>query len=127
MFSRDSWLAILFGLISIFVIIIVSSFILSIILKLTSVEESSLSWLILTLSSIALFIGGFISGGKGEEKGWLIGLSTGLLFTIIVFLVQYLGYESTFTIKQAIYHIAYLFIAAIGGIFGVNMAGKRNV
>ncbi|MCH1626537.1 TIGR04086 family membrane protein [Fredinandcohnia quinoae] len=114
--------AIFYGVIAIFIIVILFSLLFSLLLKFTSVQESSLSWVILASSFIALFIGGFVSGGKGKEKGWLIGGGTGLLYSVIVFLIQYLGYDATFTAEQAMYHLGFLAIAIIGGIFGVNMS-----
>jgi len=84
-------------------------------------QESALSWVIIAVSFLAMFIGGFVTGGKGKEKGWLIGSGTGLLFSIIVFLFQYLGHDSLFSTQQSIYHLGFLATAAIGGIFGVNM------
>lgn len=123
--TKNSLMAMLYGVVTIFVIILTSSLIFSLLLRFTDVQESSLTWIILTLSFLALFIGGFISGGKGKQKGWMIGGGTGLLFTLLVFLVQFLGYQTSFTLEQMIYHIGYIVAAVLGGILGVNMTGKR--
>lgn len=110
-----------YGVVAIFVIVIVSSLLISLLLRFTSLQESSISWVILGTSFLALFIGGFVSGGKGKEKGWLIGGGTGILYSIFVFIVQFLGYDSTFTAEQSLYHGGFLAASVIGGIFGVNM------
>ncbi|MFS0861697.1 TIGR04086 family membrane protein [Fredinandcohnia sp. 179-A 10B2 NHS] len=118
---RKMGIAMVYGVIAIFTIVIVSSLLLSLLLRFTSVQESSLTWVILGVSFIALFAGGFVSGGKGKERGWLIGGGTGVLYSIIVFLVQFLGYDATFSTEQLMYHVGFLAAAVIGGIFGVNM------
>ncbi|MCA1031886.1 TIGR04086 family membrane protein [Bacillus timonensis] len=118
---RKMGLATLYGVATIFVIIFVFSLLFSLLLKFTSLQESSLSWVILVVSFLALFIGGFVSGGKGKEKGWLMGGATSVIFTLIVFLFQYLGYDSTFSSEQSFYHLVFMGVAVLGGIIGVNM------
>ncbi|RFB17655.1 TIGR04086 family membrane protein [Bacillus sp. HNG] len=118
---RKMGVAMVYGVVAIFVIVIVSSLLISLLLRFTSLQESSMSWVILGASFLALFVGGFVSGGKGKEKGWLIGGGTGVLYSIIVFIVQFLGYDTTFTAEQTMYHVGFLAAAVIGGIFGVNM------
>lgn len=122
---KNSFSAILYGVITTFIIVLASSVVLSLLLRFTNIQESSLTWVILTLSFLALFIGGFVSGGKGKQKGWLVGGGTGLLFTLLVFLVQFLGYQTSFSIEQTAYHIGYIIVAVLGGVIGVNMTGKR--
>lgn len=123
--AKNSISAILYGVITTFVIVLTSSIVLSLLLRFTKIQESSLTWIILALSFLALFIGGFVSGGKGKQKGWLVGGGTGVLFTLLVFLVQFLGYQANFSIQQMSYHIGYIIIAVLGGVIGVNMTGKR--
>ncbi|NSL50169.1 TIGR04086 family membrane protein [Calidifontibacillus erzurumensis] len=123
--EKNSFSAILYGVITTFIIVIVSSVVLSLLLRFSNIQESSLTWVVLTLSFLALFIGGFVSGGKGKKKGWLVGGGTGLLFTILVFLVQFLGYQTGFSIEQLLYHLGYIVTAVLGGMIGVNMTGKR--
>ena len=82
--------------------------------------------MITALSFIGLFGGGFLSGGKRKEKGWLIGGFTGLIYTLIVFLFQYLGYDRLFDAQQVIYYICYTLIAMMGGILGVNISANNS-
>lgn len=123
--GKNTGIAVLQGVLSIFIIVIVSSMILALLLKATSLTEQSLTWVILTLSFLALFVGGFISGGKRRERGWITGAGTGVLFTLIVFLIQYLGYQTSFSLEQLFYHLGYIGTAVIGGIFGVNMVRRK--
>ncbi len=123
---RKLGLATVYGVAAIFIIVIISSLLFSLILRFTSIQEASLTWIILSISFLALFIGGFVSGGKGKEKGWLMGGATGLLYSLIVFLFQYLGHDTTFSSGQSLYHIGFLATSMIGGIFGVNMTSPTR-
>ncbi|HHY72883.1 MAG TPA: TIGR04086 family membrane protein [Bacillus bacterium] len=123
--AKNSFSAILSGVITTFIIVLVSSLVLSLLLRFTNVQESSLTWVILILSFLALFIGGFVSGGKGKQRGWLVGAGTGLLFSLLVFLMQFLGYQTSFSIEQMAYHLGYIIVALLGGVIGVNTAGRR--
>ncbi|WP_404458771.1 TIGR04086 family membrane protein [Sutcliffiella horikoshii] len=121
--SKRLSLAIMYGLITVFMLAIVISFIFSLLLRFTSLQETSVAWIIVTLSFITLFIGGFISGGRGKEKGWLLGGATGGAYTLVIFLFQYLGNDALFTMQQMLFHLGFIGIAALGGIIGVNVSG----
>jgi putative membrane protein (TIGR04086 family) len=117
---------VIYGLITIFVIAMILSLILSIVLRFSSLQEQSFQLFITIVSFIGLFIGGFISGGKAKEKGWLIGGLTGGGYTLIIFLYQYLGHDTLFTVQQWIYHTCYVLVAMMGGILGVNLIGGSH-
>ncbi|WP_078413887.1 TIGR04086 family membrane protein [Priestia abyssalis] len=118
--------AILFGVMTIFVIALITSVIFSLLLRFTNLNEQSIQWFVLVLSFLTLFIGGFVSGGKGQSKGWLLGASTGLCYSFIVFLIQFLGYDQLFTAQQFMFHGAFIAVAVLGGVFGVNIASNRQ-
>ncbi|MEH7442302.1 TIGR04086 family membrane protein [Bacillus sp. JJ1122] len=124
--SRSLGKSVLYGVMAIFLLAVVSSFIFSLLLKFTSVQESSLQYVMTSISFLSIFIGGFITGGNGKQKGWLIGGSTGLVYSLIIFLFQFLGYDSLFTFEQLIYHTCYILTAMMGGILGVNIAGGKG-
>ncbi|WP_075982422.1 TIGR04086 family membrane protein [Bacillus massilinigeriensis] len=125
--SKKMGSSILYGIITIFIVFIICSFIFSILLKFTTVQESSIQFIVTAISFITLFVGGFVSGGKGKQKGWLLGGLTGLVFSLIIFLFQFLGYDRLFNVEQLIYHICYILTAMMGGILGVNMTNKSRV
>lgn len=124
--SKSFGTSILYGLIFIFLFAGVTSLIFAFILRFTSARESSLQYIITALSFIALFGGGFLSGGKRKERGWLIGGATGLIYSLIIFLFQWLGYDQLFSGEQVIYHTCYTLIAMMGGILGVNVSGHSR-
>ncbi|KOP83576.1 TIGR04086 family membrane protein [Cytobacillus solani] len=124
--SKNVGGGILFGLIVVFVLAIISSLIISLLLTFTSLQESSVQFVVTAISFVSLFIGGFISGGKGKQKGWMIGGLTGLSYSLIIFLFQYLGQDSLFNLQQTIYHVCYILTAMMGGILGVNMSNNKS-
>lgn len=119
--SRKLGRAVFYGVVSIFIFAAICSLLFSLILRFTDVKESSINYIVLFLSFLSLFIGGFISGGKGKRSGWILGGGVGLIYTLIVFLYQYLGLDTLFTGKQLIYYASYILTAMMGGILGVNM------
>src|SRR5690625_1121177 len=93
---------------------------LALLMKYTSINESNYSWVTLTLSFIALFLGGIFAGVKNKENGWMIGLLTGFTFSIGIFLIQFLGFDKGFTYLQIIFHLSFFlffFLCVILGAF----------
>lgn len=119
-------IGLVYGLGAIFVLLAISSLVISLILRFSDMTEHALHMAVTMISFFSLFLGGLVGGGKGKKKGWLLGSLTGVLYTAIVFLVQYLGYNELFTVKQAIYHACYIVAAAMGGILGVNLFSGRS-
>lgn len=125
--NRGIFTSMLYGVITILVIILSVSFIISLLLRFTNLTESSFSWVIIIFTFIALLVGGFVSGGKSKQKGWMVGAGTGLFYSLLVFLVQYLGYNTTFTMEQYLFHAGFLLTAVIGGIVGVNVVRNNRM
>src|SRR5699024_6091746 len=114
------------GVIAIVVIILCTSFVISLLLKFTSLTEQSLTTTTMVISFAALFAGGIISGTKAKQHGMLIGAETGLIYGIIVFLIQYLGFDTSFSSKQIFIFVLYLIAAAFGGMIGVNLTENNK-
>nr|WP_254660796.1 TIGR04086 family membrane protein [Bacillus sp. FJAT-27225] len=124
--TRSMGRGILYGLVFIFAFALISSLVFSLLLRFTSLKEVSLEYIITAMSFIGLFGGGFLSGGKVGEKGWMLGGLTGLLYSFIIFLFQYLGHDKLFDVEQIVYHVCYILISMMGGILGVNLAGPKR-
>ncbi|MFA9557187.1 TIGR04086 family membrane protein [Evansella sp. AB-rgal1] len=114
----------LYGILTILILVIVASLISSTLLKFTTLQESSFTWILLGFSFLAVFIGGFISGGRSGQKGWIAGGTTAILYSLVIFLVQFLGYNQGFDGEQLLIHTGYVLIAIVGGILGVNVRGE---
>jgi putative membrane protein (TIGR04086 family) len=114
------------GLIWIVGIVLVASFVISLLLSFTPATESSFSLSTMVISFLALFIGGIVSGKRGKEKGWVVGAGTGLVYALLVFFIQYLGYGSSFSPQQYLFFGLYILAAALGGVIGVNLSSERH-
>jgi putative membrane protein (TIGR04086 family) len=93
----------------------------SMLLKVTSLQETSMDFIFTATSFLIILLGGLVSGGKAKEKGLLVGGLAALSFTLIVFLIQYLGYDQMFSTTQWLTHLGFLVTSAVGGVLGVNM------
>ncbi|PEJ51782.1 MULTISPECIES: TIGR04086 family membrane protein [unclassified Bacillus (in: firmicutes)] len=118
--------AVSFGFLTILLLVLSISLILSLLLRLTSLTESSVNTTTLVLSFIVMLIGGFVTGAKGKEKGWILGFLTSGAYSVFVFFVQFLGYDRTFSKEQLMYHAIFIAICMLGSIFGVNAASNKS-
>lgn len=116
----------MYGLVTVVAIILAASFVISMLLRFTELTEASFAVVTLIISFIALFLGGLISGGKVAERGWMIGAVTGLMYTILVFFVQYLGFDTGFSMQQYLFFALYILVAAFGGMIGVNLGSSAR-
>lgn len=124
--KNNQFIALLYGWIVVLGLILVASVLLAFLLRFTTFNENTLSWVALVIGLIALFIGGTVAGAKGKAKGWVIGGITGLGFTLFTFLVQYLGYQQAFSLEQSAHHAGFVLAALVGGVIGVNITGKTE-
>ncbi|MFD1705518.1 TIGR04086 family membrane protein [Siminovitchia sediminis] len=121
--AKNVGLSVIYGVATILLLAAVTSFIFSFILSFTHTQEKSIALLITIISFFCVFAGGFICGGKAKQRGWIVGGATGLLYSLIIFLYQYLGPGTLFSWEQLIYYICYTLTAMMGGVLGVNIAG----
>lgn len=119
-------IAIVYGWITILVLILLSSMLLSVFIRFTKISEFTLSYITLTIGLVTLFVGGIAAGLKGKENGWFIGAITGAGFTLLTFFIQFLGYNELFSLQQLMYHLAYILAAIVGSIIGVNLVGGKK-
>lgn len=122
----NQFTALLYGWVVILGLILLASFILGILLRFTNMNETTLTWLTLAIGFIVFFIGGLIAGIKGKQKGWIIGIITGLSFTLFIFLIQYFGFQTTFSLEQSLQHSGFIAAAILGGMIGVNMVVEEK-
>lgn len=123
---KQQFTALMYGWIIVFGFIFIASLLLALLLRFTTFNDPTLSWLAFAVGLIALFFGGFVAGIKGKAKGWVIGGITGIGFTLLTFFVQYLGYHQGFSLEQSLHHSGYILAALFGGVIGVNIAGPVN-
>lgn len=122
----QQFIGLLYGWVIILSLIFIASISLALLLRFSTFNEPTLSWVTLIIGLICLFIGGLVAGVKGRKKGWLIGGLTGMGFTLFTFLVQYLGYQQGFSLEQSLHHTGFIAAALLGGIIGVNVVTNHE-
>ncbi|MBN6186481.1 TIGR04086 family membrane protein [Aneurinibacillus sp. BA2021] len=117
-------LPMLAGFIYTFVIVFLGAIITSLLLAFTETRETSLSTTVYIVNGVALFVGGFVSGKRGGEKGWYYGGMTGVLYFLFILLLSFLGFDAKLGMGH-LYSLLFAFhVAAFGGIIGVNLSKK---
>ena len=117
--------AVLFGLGTLLALAALTSLIIAMLLKMTELDEANLAITIMILAIISMIIAGFISGLKAKARGWFAGGATGVAYSILVFLFNYLGHSQGLSNDNMLYHLGLIAASMIGGIFGVNAAKKE--
>ena len=104
------------------IIMIMSFFISSILLTILRyfdiVNDKTLSILEIVSMIIIMFIGGFLTGNKSNQKGWLEGLKIGISFFIIFSLINIIIIHN-FNIKTLFYYLILLVPSILGGMIGI--------
>ena len=77
-------------------------------------------YLILILTLILVFILSFKSGKKRTNKGYLAGIKTGLLFILIVTILDLLIVRSSISFSRLFYYLIIILISIFGSIIGIN-------
>ncbi|MFD3449382.1 TIGR04086 family membrane protein [Microbacteriaceae bacterium 4G12] len=123
--TKKITVAVLFGLGTLLLLASLTSLCMALLLKITKINESSLVITIFVFALISMLVAGFVSGVKAKVKGWLVGGTTGVAYSFLVFLVNYLGYSQSLSSENMLYHAGLIATSMIGGIFGVNVAKKE--
>ncbi|PFK45704.1 TIGR04086 family membrane protein [Bacillus cereus] len=124
--TRKLSTAIGFGIITLLILASVTSMMVALLLKFTNISEGTLTVTLFIFAILSMLTSGFVAGKKAQGKGWLVGLTTGITFTILVFLVSYLGFSNSLSKSQLLYQLALMGASTLGGIFGVNMTKRTN-
>lgn len=119
--TRKLSIAVGFGIVTLLIFACLASIIIALLLKFTNINERTLSIALLVLAIVSTVIAGFVAGVKAQGKGWFVGGSTGVVFAILVFLVNYLGFSSALSNVQLLYQLVLIAASTIGGILGVNI------
>ncbi|NME98965.1 TIGR04086 family membrane protein [Aneurinibacillus aneurinilyticus] len=117
-------LPMLAGFIYTFIIVFLGAIVVSFMLAFTDTRESTLPSAVYTVNGLALFVGGFVSGKRGGEKGWYYGGMTGILYFLFVVLISFLGFDAKLGLNHLYYLLLAFLVAAFGGIIGVNLSRK---
>ncbi len=120
--------ALIFGTITGCLSILLLMCILSLLLLITGVlPYDYLVWISLFISSIGVFISGYVSASITKEKGLFIGSLSGLIIFIIVFFSGMFISTETISFVTIIRLVVYMLIGALGGVKAVNKKDKLHI
>jgi len=93
----------------------------SAIYKFTGAKEGSMTTAVYIIHSVALFIGGLVTGFRSGRKGWYYGGMMGVFYSAVVVLVGFLSYDAAFTVYTLVLLLLSFAAGALGGMIGVNL------
>lgn len=109
------------GLMYSMIFMLIGTVMTSMLMLITSLQESSLFGYTMSIHGIAMFIGGIVSGKRSISKGWYHGGFLGIVYTLVIWLIGFLAYDAGIT-KETLYLLLLSFAAgALGGMIGVNV------
>jgi putative membrane protein (TIGR04086 family) len=108
------------GIVNAFVWLCVGAVLTSLVVSMTDMKEQTLTTAAFLIHGIASLFGGFSSGKRSGSKGWYHGAILGMLYTLIVVLVGFLGFDAGLGKDTAALLLIAIPAGAVGGMFGVN-------
>ena len=75
---------------------------------------------IIIIPIIALILGGIYMGKKANKKGYLEGLKLGILFSIIILIINLILAEGI-NIKDIIFYLILTISSIFGSMIGINL------
>ena len=103
------------------IITLIGLLIYSIILSYTSVSESTIPTIVITITAISILIGSTISTSNIKKNGIINGMFVGLIYIAIIYLLSSIVTGNfLLNITSIIMIITSVLTGALGGIIGVN-------
>ncbi|RWZ59965.1 TIGR04086 family membrane protein [Halobacillus fulvus] len=115
-----------YGIGSIFLLMLIASGLFALLLRFTTLDYGVLNQASLLTGISILAFGGMLAAYKGEQKGWLSGAFTGILFVLAMILFQIIFENRWVSLAQASYFGGLIVASWLGGMIGVNLP-KRTV
>ncbi|CAH1204288.1 hypothetical protein PAECIP111893_02214 [Paenibacillus plantiphilus] len=98
----------------------IGAFILSVLLRWGSMQETALPGYSLIIHGLAAVAGGFVAGKRSGQRGWYYGCLLGIIYGLLVLLIGFLANNSGITGRTLIMLGEALLGGGLGGMFGVN-------
>lgn len=111
--------------IGIFVIFIIGIAIVTSLINLTGFKPNLINKLAVILTALSFFIISALASKNIAEKGYILGIKLGLLFVILMILINLIFFKSGFNIDRIIYYTILIISSILGGSFGKNLKIKK--
>lgn len=110
----------LYSLLYILIGIFLFSLIITILNYFNLIDTNTLKYFKLIAIIIPLFIGGISIGKQASKNGYIEGLKIGSIVVVTIALLNYLGFNSDFSISSILYYMIILISSILGSIIGIN-------
>jgi putative membrane protein (TIGR04086 family) len=109
------------GFVYAFIWMIAAALIVSLLLKFSGLKEQSLTTYVYVIHALSIFMGSYVTGKRAGVKGWYHGGMLGVVYSVVVAIISFLGFDVSITLHTLILIAISFAIGAFGGIIGVNM------
>ena len=113
-----------FGVIFAYILSLVSIFLFSWILYATEISEDISDTIILIITLVSTFAGGFLCGRKKKSGGLLYGAIVGLVYFILLFIASAAIYSAAPSSSGISFMIFGTISSALGGVIAINIKRK---
>lgn len=109
----------------IFILFVVGIAIITSLINLTGLNSNLLNKLSVIITALSFFIVGAMASKNLNEKGYILGLKLGLLFVLLMIVINLIFFKNSFGVDRFIYYIILVFSSILGGSFGKNLKIKK--
>lgn len=106
--------------------ILILTFLITLLNYFNIISKNVVSVFKIIIPIVSLFIGGFVTGKKSSQKGWLEGLKLSLIFLFIMILFNYLGLKNNIEFKNLLYYLIIIVSTCFGSMLGINYNKEEN-
>jgi putative membrane protein (TIGR04086 family) len=115
------------ALIITFITVALFMLIASLVLTYTPIPMSSVSVISRIILLCGAFVCGFWNGAGGRKSGWLLGLSGGTLYMVLITVIGMLvNNDFSFSGVTLVNILSGIILGALGGIFGINSTKSKK-
>lgn len=111
--------------IGMFILFIIGIALITSLINLTGLNTNLINKLSVILTALSFFIISAMASKNFKEKGYILGIKLGVLFVVLMILINLIFFKSGFNIDRIIYYIILVFSSILGGSFGKNLKIKK--
>lgn len=104
----------------------VMMFIISCLAVFYDISDAAVNYAIIAASIICLFLVGFKAAGYNNKNGLIIGIISGLVYTLILFLAALMLGGAKVSYKTIIDFLSGCLLGGLGGVVGINRGHKKR-
>jgi len=110
------------GMFIIFIIVIALA---TSLINLTGINSNITNKVSIILTALSFFIVSGLASKSSNEKGYILGIKLGLIFVLLMALINLIFFKSSFNIDRIIYYSILIISGILGGSFGKNLKIKK--